>query len=359
MTNSNHCNTTAIRNQRIDALRALSCISVVFMHAISLFWIGILPQLQTVGEYNLQLADYIAAPSIATYGSIQWYECSILDAVTRFSVPMFVLMSGYLVLQKERVPIVYGLKKVVYVVRIICVWGCLLALLLGALEFYIEGQFSLTRFFQNIVNGGGVFWFLYMLAPLYLASPIFKSIVKDNDSTRLFLILWFVFSIILPIVKSIQPSIGENIKFEYLSLFSSYSGYFLLGGYFANGGGKNIKGGYLYLFGILAMLAMSFMMPVGLFHNFTTPLCVLYTISVFKFIMNCNVQWITCKLMLRIATLSLPIYALHPFFLKLLSLLWKPSAEWFHMQVLIYAILAIFASYILAKLAGYFKLFNF
>lgn len=359
MTSSNHCKTSALRNQRIDALRALSCISVVFMHALSIFWIGILPQLQPVSEYNLQLAEYIAAPGIAAYGSIQWYECSILDAVTRFSVPMFVLMSGYLVLQKDHVPIVYGLKKVVFVVRIICVWGCLLALLLAAFEYYIEGKFSLMRFFQNIINGGGVFWFLYMLAPLYLASPIFKSIVRDIDSTRLFLILWFVFSIILPIAKSIQPSIGENIKFEYLSLFSSYSGYFLLGGYLAMGGGKCIKDGYLYIIGLVALLAMSFMRPVGLFHNFTTPLCVLYTLSVFKLIMNINVQWITSKLMMRVASLSLPIYALHPFFLKLSSILWKPSAEWFHMQVLTYTFFAIFGSYILARLAGYFKLFKF
>lgn len=84
------------------------------------------------------------------------------------------------------------------------------------------------------MTGGGLFWYLYMLLPLYFASPIFRIIVSNKDATISFLILWIGFSIIFPFVQVLIPSLADRIYFEYLKQFSVYSGYFVIGGLLYN-----------------------------------------------------------------------------------------------------------------------------
>ena len=83
-------------------------------------------------------------------------------------------------------------------------------------------------------------WFMYALIPLYLISPILKTLV-DTMSSKLFkycLVLWFVFSSVFPTLAALVPGTVRPLfvlsKEFSLNFINGYIGYFLLGYYLLN-----------------------------------------------------------------------------------------------------------------------------
>ena len=222
------------RDQSIDFIRMLACLAVVLMHTVSIFWYKIPARMLTLQEYQKELYDYITAPDLNVYQSWGWYFCSFVDALTRFSVPCFVMISGALILKREEITSQYVRKKALYIIKLIFVWGSIQALIRFLINIWDGNVSSFSQYLQIIINGNGVFWFLYMLLALYLASPVFNTILKNKRATSYFLTLWFLFAILLPCLKEFVSSLETNIKFSYLNMFPAYTGYYVLGGYLAD-----------------------------------------------------------------------------------------------------------------------------
>lgn len=329
------------RDLSIDLMRVLACISVVFMHVTSTFWYKVPVRMLSIGEYKTEISEYIANPDLNFYQSLGWYICSFLDALTRFSVPCFVMISGALILTRESVPLSYIKKKILYILKLILVWGTVQTIIMLTIGVFTKAVQSPTYYIQTIINGNGVFWFLYMLLALYIGSPVLNVVLKNRYASNVFLVLWFVFTICLESAKTLFPSLGLNVKFSYLGLFSSYSGYFFVGGYLMS----RWKDRSLFfnkyktsigLMGLVMVLIITFGPLPGFFHNFLTPFCVIYTVSCFILLKQVPVRPYVGNKICSLAKYSMEIYALHPCILVLVKLLWEPSLEAWAMQLPVY-----------------------
>lgn len=151
------------------------------------------------------------------------------NSLARPSVPLFVMLSGALLLQPSRVePIrVFLRKRLVRLGLPFVFWGTAYF----AWRYFVNHEaLSVSSVFQGILTGPYYhFWFLYMLFGLYLITPVLRVITVHSERKiiRYFLLLWFFGTGIVPLLVLVS-----GLAFE-LKLFAvtGWIGYFLLGYY--------------------------------------------------------------------------------------------------------------------------------
>lgn len=126
---------------------------------------------------------------------------NIYQILGRTGVPLFVMLSGALLLQPSKTESL----KVFFKKR----WARigLPFLFWGAIYFawdYFANHLALTSgfIFQGILSGPYYqFWYLYMLVGLYLFTPILRIVVAhiDRQTFKYFLVVWFLGAFISPI----------------------------------------------------------------------------------------------------------------------------------------------------------------
>lgn len=302
-------------------MRAVAAIAVVILHVASNNWYG-----------------YI--------GTADWNSFTFYLGLTRFSVPLFVMISGALFLQKERQ---------LDIKRVYChnIGRLLLFLLFWGMVYQIYHQVSgagtfemgmLWQAVKNILKGETQvhLWFLYMMIGLYMICPVIKVFTDHATKKQLeyFLILYFVFGCLLTVLN------GQNNK--YVSVFfvnmsklgivsvSGYVGYFILGLYLTRYPLEKAKRITVYVLGILSLLftvgatyaaSVSTGSCVELYLGYITPNVFLMSAAVFTAMsrLKCRDNFIH-RLMDLIADCSFGIYGVH---MLLVFLLWKAGFDTF------------------------------
>jgi surface polysaccharide O-acyltransferase-like enzyme len=159
----------------------------------------------------------------------KWWTVNIYDSIGRFGVPLFVMLSGALLLQPSKLTEPMGVffkKRLNRIALPFFFW----AGIYFAWRFLADGEV----FSWNVVGYGLLtspyvqFWFLYMLFGLYLITPALRVLVGHADKRvfRYFLLLLLLGTVVLPIVNLLGTSLNSN-----LFLVTGWIGYFLLGAY--------------------------------------------------------------------------------------------------------------------------------
>lgn len=83
---------------------------------------------------------------------------------------------------------------------------------------------------------GGVLWYLFVLAGLYLLAPFMQGIVSSRRNERIFLLLCFVSTFYILLDQFVPETFGESLASTTTTVtyFSGYIGYFVLGHYMHN-----------------------------------------------------------------------------------------------------------------------------
>ncbi len=201
----------------VDLVRTFAIICVVLIHA-------------SIESYDQSV---LTDPIIALYNG----TTSAYQAVAIVAVPLFVMLSGALLLRpsKTHEPIRVFLKKrlgrlglaFAFWSAVYFAWG-----------FLIDGQaFTWQALVSGIfVNGAYYhFWFFYLIGGLYLATPVLRIVVDKGGRavTRYLLILWFVGTSVMPLVLLVSGALlGSGFALNNdLFLFTGFIGYFVLGAY--------------------------------------------------------------------------------------------------------------------------------
>ena len=114
----------------------------------------------------------------------------IMNSITRFSVPVFVMISGRFCLRSDNNPGHY-LKK--------CGRLMLTFLLWSAVYMLLDGDFCGNAGFWGaagaLLTGPQHFWYIYAAMALYLSAPILQAFCRNADKKQLgyFLLLTFLF----------------------------------------------------------------------------------------------------------------------------------------------------------------------
>ncbi|TWR25794.1 acyltransferase family protein [Mucilaginibacter pallidiroseus] len=199
----------------LNLLRIFACFMVLMVHSGEFFYIG------AGGSIIREHARWVN-----NYGSFM-----------RACVPLFVMISGYLLLPMHEGASVFYKKRFTRLLIPFLVWSVLYALIPYLLGTNTQQQMwkNLYTIPINFSENAGHLWFVYMLIGLYLFIPIFSPWVQGASKRfkQFFLLLWII-TLFFPYIKTVYPEVlGEAFWNKYHSgyYFSGYIGYLLLGNY--------------------------------------------------------------------------------------------------------------------------------
>lgn len=204
------------RNLKLDILRIISAIGVILLHVSS---------------------EYI---DISAVGGTDFNIAVFINSLTRFAVPVFVMISGELFLNPDKE---ISTKKIwvhnilrIFILYIIWSYGYYVfqSLYFWKFDFYRHG---IVRTLTGIVYATNHLWFLWMIMGLYVLTPVLRSWIKhaEEKNIRYFIIIFFIFQILrntlaILIGKSLTDEISNLMKIAELT---GYLGYFVCGYYFS------------------------------------------------------------------------------------------------------------------------------
>ena len=164
-------------------------------------------------------------------GSEYWWIGNFYDSLVRWCVPVFVMISGALLLdpyKNEDLKTFYT-KRVSRIIVPIIFWSAFF-LLWATLKGMMEGASpSLIELAKKILSGKPHYhmWFLYMIITLYLFTPFFRKIVVN--STRREISILVIFTFLLATLNAISEKLLSGGSKLFVNWFFSYIPYFFLG----------------------------------------------------------------------------------------------------------------------------------
>ena len=193
----------------LDNLRVIATIGVIFIHVSSDY----VPMTGTVSMYNFWIGN-------------------LFDSASRFSVPIFVMISGALLLPKDYPIATFLKKRISRLLLPFMFWS--LFYIAHSINYEIHqgnkmGVMEIARFvFVQFRDGSSLhLWYIYMIIGLYLFVPIIGKWVRNASEKEIlyFLGIWLCTLFFnQPIMSKIQPSID-------LTNFTGFLGYLILGYY--------------------------------------------------------------------------------------------------------------------------------
>jgi len=196
------------RHAWIDLLRVVAIFQVILIHvSFPILFKSELPQ------------SYLLAAN--------FYE-----AFSRAGVPIFFMISGYLLLGRKESTIDFLRKRFIRVGIPALVWT--VTYLIWQQEAYRDGSMGLFRIGLSMVKaifGGHIeihLWFIYVLLGLYLIIPILRVLVSASpDILKYFLVLWLIAN---PFFSLLGRLSGETVDQSLrLLLVEGYAGYMIIG----------------------------------------------------------------------------------------------------------------------------------
>ena len=192
------------RENNYDFLRALSTLAVIIIHI------------------NYQYFEKRAYDPIYSF-----YYCaeSILNIITRFSVPIFVMLSGAFILNnKENQNFKYFYKKMSRRIFLPAVVLLVLFFIIDEIEALYTNHSYILPIKSIIIGNYYNLWYLYMLFGLYLLTP-FIIRVKNSVEKHIFKISGYVL-----LLWAIISSATSNFRLAYdIGVVFAFAAYFILG----------------------------------------------------------------------------------------------------------------------------------
>lgn len=195
------------KNIYISYLRVLATIFVVLIHASTGF----------LNTFDAQ--------------SFDWNYANWINAATRCSVPLFVALSGALLLPKEENTSFFYKKRIPKLIAPFIFWTVIyLIYYFSRYTHFWSMPISqiLSIAWDKILHGANAhLWYLYMIIGLYLTIPFLKKIIASASIKEIEIFLWLWF---------LSMFVNYNFFYDYvpkidLTFFSGYVGYLVLGYY--------------------------------------------------------------------------------------------------------------------------------
>jgi len=294
----------------VDIIRALAIVLVIMLHAA----IEPTPGLQEPTQ------DAV----------MHFWASNIYNSVSRVSVPLFVMLSGALLLQPgKREPLgVFFKKRFLRIGPAFVFWGAAYF----AWRFFVNHEaLSAGSIVQGILTGPYFhFWFMYMIIGLYLITPMLRLVVDYAERKLLtFLILLWFFAI------AINPIIGIATGFRIdgnVFVIGGWIGYFLLGVYLQK---ERLRPVFLYSVLFVALvwtIIGSWIVTYNVggnasyfFYDFLTANVILASAALFQLLLGVSPDFFNKrvprfgKFVSLISQYTLPVYLLHVMVLESLE----------------------------------------
>lgn len=195
--------------------------------AVNFAWADRLRILATIMVIAVHISGTVAE-EYTVYDSWWWWAGNLYDSFGRAGVPLFVMLSGFLLLRRDEDLGVFIKKRLIRVGIPALFW-------MGVYSFYsfkAHGQpATLFEAFKLFIKGPVYYhlWFIYLIIGLYLLVPLIRPWVK-TATERDYRYVFIVCMIGTWGYKIIEFFIGVKMGL-YFEIFTNHMGYFILGYY--------------------------------------------------------------------------------------------------------------------------------
>ena len=350
----------------LDVIRCVAMIMVIGVHCIDPFYIS--PTMRAIQEYT------------------HW--AAIYGSLLRPSVPLFVMMTGLLLLPVKKQPLGKFYKKRIYRVLFpFLIWSVLYSMfpwvtgvlglpkeIIGDFFCYTQGQESQSLIDSlkdvamipfNFSHKENHMWYIYLLIGLYLYMPFFSAWIENADrkTKRAFLLIWII-SLFIPYLKEYVANclfersgyvFGTDTwnEFGLFYYFAGFNGYLLLGHYVKKGNDWSLMKTFILC---ILMFAVGYYITytgfsttasnpnateteMELFFTFCSPNVLLMTLATFLLLQKVVITNSTViKVLANMTQCGFGIYMVHYFVVGPFFLLIGPSSLPIPLQVPLMAI---------------------
>ena len=350
----------------LDVIRCVAMIMVIGVHCSDPFYIS--PTMRAIPEYT------------------HW--AAIYGSLLRPSVPLFVMMTGLLLLPVKKQPLGKFYKKRIYRVLFpFLIWSVLYSMfpwftgilglpkeIIGDFFCYTQGQESQSLIDSlkdvamipfNFSHKENHMWYIYLLIGLYLYMPFFSAWIENADrkTKRAFLLIWII-SLFIPYLKEYVANclfersgyvFGTDTwnEFGLFYYFAGFNGYLLLGHYVKKGNDWSLMKTFILC---ILMFAVGYYITytgfsttasnpnateteMELFFTFCSPNVLLMTLATFLLLQKVVITNSTViKVLANMTQCGFGIYMVHYFVVGPFFLLIGPSSLPIPLQVPLMAI---------------------
>lgn len=299
------------RDIRLDALRIVAAFAVVWLHVS--------------GEVVANNPDV---------HSRWWWVGNVADAASRWCVPIFVMISGALLLSRpsEAEPLKFYRRRTARLLVPMVFWTI----------FYIGfGAYRVHAFdpmmtLRNLVQGipAAHLWYLYMLFGLTLFTPFVRQLVAA--STLKLLRIFIILSFLVASIEAMASTLMEKGPATFLGRFPFFVAYFVTGYYLhslSEPKAVPMRALIVAVITCTALISLStgLLLPLlgtkswDLMYGYLNPLVIVMSLFVYRFAIGLRPlsgaaqQGMAFKMTRRIAQVTLGIYVIHPFWMAVLA----------------------------------------
>ena len=299
------------KNVSIDLVRVVAIIAVVMIH--------------------------VCAPFIMNFkgSSVEFVFANVFDCLARLGVPLFVMVSGYLMLNEEKeITFKKIFKKILSTFALLYFWSLIYSLSFTVIYPLCNGEsIDFILFVKQFIFGHYHLWFLFMIIGLYLITPILRAFVKKQNANIVlyFIVLSLALKFSYPLFEILRLKFSSlNIICEYIKLFNldvigSFVTYYLTGWYILNVDIPAKVKKLIYILGIVCamttlLLVQIFPKHYALMFKYCSILTYFYSAAVFMFLTRNTVPKTRIGQKLALfSKYSFGVYVIHVFVLSLIT----------------------------------------
>ncbi len=192
-----------------DVIRVLAVFLVMLIHSAA----------SLLTEWNKVSFDY-------------WMWGNAYDSLARGSVPLFVMLSGALILGKQEDTRTFFKKRFSRLLFPFMFWA---TVYINWRIFYSGEVLPVHRIITEFFTGPVFYhlWYLYMVMGLYLITPVLRKLLRviERQELQYLFWLWFAWNSVLPLISYLiylyaGYSVSLGVK---IPMIMGYVGYYILG----------------------------------------------------------------------------------------------------------------------------------
>jgi surface polysaccharide O-acyltransferase-like enzyme len=291
----------------LDNTRILATFAVILLHVSAYF----------VSNYSV--------------GTEYWWVGNIYDSSVRWSVPVFVMISGVLLLnpnKQESLSVFY--KKRAFKLLIPTIFWSIFFPMWSLVRNATSSDIFIgsTELLEKVIAETPYFhmWFIYMIFGLYLLTPFLKKIVIHSSKKELLFLI--VISLSMSALNTINSSLSPEVPILFINVSFYFLPYFLLG-YFIHLNKKPPS--FFLLWGVfllsLTLTAAGFftaslpLSPISgfYFYGYTSITVIPMSISLMYLLKSWSTPLLNEVITKKLSSYTLGIYLIHPVLLEIIS----------------------------------------
>ena len=287
------------RNINLDLIKVIACVGVVLLHTTMIGF-------KETGSWNLLAYLYY----LGTY-----------------SIPLFFMVNGYLLLGKRSITYSYILQKVKWILITVSSWTFIVWLFKR--DFTVN---PIKKIIGSLLQKGDFsqFWFFGALILIYLCLPILKKILNSKRSYLYILSSLVTIGLVFELVNMVLQMPLQSYVIQTFRLWTWFF-YYILGGLIAQFDKEFIKKGFKRWMKIVAVLLMLisplilFFLAKTIYHNlfaeyFYDILFVkIVSLGIFLTVLTLSLEENKSKWIVTLSNQTMGVFIVHTYVIKVLE----------------------------------------